>query len=109
MNEEKSDYDYDKRKTSILFLFFSGMYFASAMTLVALSCFMTVIVLNFHYRGNNGRKVPRWVRMLVINKIGVLVCSTKNTRRFYKSHTHTGHAVTKVAPENEFEVRQITK
>lgn len=85
------------------------MYFASAMTLVALSCFMTVIVLNFHYRGNNGRKVPRWVRMLVINKIGILVCSTKNTRRFYRLHTHAGHAVTKVAPENDFEVRQITK
>ena len=84
-----------------------GMYFASAMTLVALSCFMTVIVLNFHYRGNNGRKVPRWVRMLVINKIGVLVCSTKNTRRFYRLHTHAGHAVTKVAPENEFEESHI--
>ncbi|XP_071169768.1 neuronal acetylcholine receptor subunit alpha-10-like isoform X1 [Mytilus edulis] len=83
-----------------------GMYFASSMTLVALSCFMTVMVLNLHYRGENGRKVPSWVRKLIINRLGVLVCSEKNTHRFYKSHRQSSNNSAQVSPENIKEERK---
>ncbi|CAC5411102.1 CHRNA10 [Mytilus coruscus] len=83
------------------------MYFASSMTLVALSCFMTVTVLNLHYRGENGRKVPSWVRKLIINRLGVLVCSEKNTHRFYKSHRQSSNNSAQVSPENNREEMKI--
>lgn len=87
--------------------YFPGMYFASSMTLVALSCFMTVMVLNIHFRGNNGRKVPRWVKYIVVDKLGFFVCSRKNTERFYRSHNSAKRNSTKINPEKGFEVRKL--
>ncbi|XP_067667362.1 neuronal acetylcholine receptor subunit alpha-10-like [Haliotis asinina] len=41
-----------------------GIYFCLSMALVTLSTVLTVLVLNVHYRGNNGVRVPRWLKTL---------------------------------------------
>lgn len=51
------------------FLCFSGMYFASSMILVSFSCAMTVLVLNIHFRGATGNKLPNWMRKLFLNRL----------------------------------------
>ena len=35
-----------------------------------ISVVLTVVVLNFHYRGPKKSRVPRWCRRIIINKIG---------------------------------------
>ncbi len=35
-----------------------------------ISVVLTVIVLNFHYRGPKKSRVPRWCRRIVMDKIG---------------------------------------
>ena len=49
----------------IYFLFeTTGVYFTCAMLLVSMSCLMTVVVLNLHFKGSNGKKVPRYMRSI---------------------------------------------
>lgn len=49
---------------------FSGIYFNVNLILVLVSVVLTVIVLNFHYRGPKKSRVPAWCRRIVIGKIG---------------------------------------
>jgi hypothetical protein len=37
---------------------------------VLISVVLTVVVLNFHYRGPKKTRVPLWCRRIIINKIG---------------------------------------
>jgi hypothetical protein len=37
---------------------------------VLISVVLTVVVLNFHYRGPKKSRVPRWCRRIIMNKIG---------------------------------------
>lgn len=46
-----------------------GMYFASSMILVSFSCAMTVLVLNIHFRGATGNKLPNWMRKLFLKRL----------------------------------------
>ncbi|XP_022321062.1 neuronal acetylcholine receptor subunit alpha-10-like [Crassostrea virginica] len=41
-----------------------GVYFTCAMLLVSMSCLMTVVVLNLHFKGSNGKKVPQYMRSI---------------------------------------------
>ncbi|XP_033749536.1 neuronal acetylcholine receptor subunit alpha-9-like [Pecten maximus] len=50
-----------------------GVYFLCAMLLVSISCLMTVIVLNLHYKGNHGKEVPKIIRQLFFGILGKLV------------------------------------
>ncbi|ESO88156.1 hypothetical protein LOTGIDRAFT_219547 [Lottia gigantea] len=43
-----------------------GIYFACAMVMVSVSTILTVIVLNFHFKGQHGRPVPRWIRKVFL-------------------------------------------
>ena len=61
-----------------VFIFFVGTYFAASMVLVSLSCFLTIVILNVFYRGQNGRRVPRWAKIYIIGYLGRLVCSRAN-------------------------------
>lgn len=57
--------------TSVLFFFsVSGIYFNVNLILVLISVVLTVVVLNFHYRGPKKSRVPRWCRRWVLGKIG---------------------------------------
>jgi hypothetical protein len=48
----------------------SGIYFNVNLILVLISVVLTVVVLNFHYRGPKKSRVPRWCRRIVMGKIG---------------------------------------
>nr|XP_022333675.1 neuronal acetylcholine receptor subunit alpha-9-like isoform X2 [Crassostrea virginica] len=50
-----------------------GMYFASSMILVSFSCAMTVLVLNIHFRGATGNKLPNWMRRLFLGRLSWLL------------------------------------
>ena len=50
-----------------------------AMMLVSLSCLMTVVVLNLHFKGEYGAKVPRWIRVTILEVVGRLVGVTDPT------------------------------
>ncbi|XP_050401517.1 neuronal acetylcholine receptor subunit alpha-10 [Patella vulgata] len=45
---------------------FIGIYFACAMVMVSVSTILTVFVLNFHFKGQHGRPVPRWIRKVFL-------------------------------------------
>ncbi|CAF0864128.1 unnamed protein product [Adineta ricciae] len=47
-----------------------GLYFNVNLILVLISVVLTVVVLNFHYRGPKKSRVPAWCRRLVLGKIG---------------------------------------
>ncbi|XP_067665508.1 neuronal acetylcholine receptor subunit alpha-10-like [Haliotis asinina] len=53
---------------------FISVYFASTMVLVGLSCLMTVIVLNIHFKGSQGWPVPQIGKTIVIDGLGRLLC-----------------------------------
>ncbi|CAF1128213.1 unnamed protein product [Adineta steineri] len=47
-----------------------GIYFNVNLILVLISVVLTVVVLNFHYRGPKKSRVPLWCRRIVMYKIG---------------------------------------
>ena len=49
---------------------FLGIYFNVNLILVLISVVLTVVVLNFHYRGPKKSRVPRWCRRIVMDKVG---------------------------------------
>lgn len=51
------------------------MYLTVVMALTTLSIIMTVVVLNFHYRGPSKTKPPKWFRKLLVSKLGHVLCS----------------------------------
>ncbi|XP_043099688.1 neuronal acetylcholine receptor subunit alpha-7 isoform X2 [Puntigrus tetrazona] len=44
-----------------------AQYFASTMMIVGLSVVVTVLVLQFHHHDPQGGKMPRWVRVILLN------------------------------------------
>lgn len=44
-----------------------GEYLLFTMFLVSVSIFVTVIVLNIHYRDNSSHDMPKWVRVVFLN------------------------------------------
>lgn len=44
-----------------------AQYFASTMMIVGLSVVVTVLVLQFHHHDPRGGKMPRWVRVVLLN------------------------------------------
>ncbi|KAH6940067.1 hypothetical protein HPB50_024615 [Hyalomma asiaticum] len=45
-----------------------GIYLTAVMAITSISVVMTVIVLNFHYRGPSRKEVPAWLRRLLLDK-----------------------------------------
>ena len=63
----------------MIYILFSGSYFAACMALVSFSCFQTVTVITIYNYGSSGRKVPRWVRVYIIEWARVLkICKGDN-------------------------------
>ena len=46
--------------TDFMICFISGLYFAVSMVLVNMALLQTVFVVNLYYRGNDGRRAPRF-------------------------------------------------
>ncbi|XP_016421321.1 neuronal acetylcholine receptor subunit alpha-7-like [Sinocyclocheilus rhinocerous] len=44
-----------------------AQYFASTMMIVGLSVVVTVLILQFHHHDPQGGKMPRWVRVILLN------------------------------------------
>uniref|UniRef100_UPI00359010F7 neuronal acetylcholine receptor subunit alpha-7-like n=1 Tax=Myxine glutinosa TaxID=7769 RepID=UPI00359010F7 len=44
-----------------------GQYFASTMIIVALSVVMTTVVLQYHHRDPDGKKMPKWMRLVLLD------------------------------------------
>nr|XP_057945340.1 neuronal acetylcholine receptor subunit alpha-7a isoform X2 [Doryrhamphus excisus] len=44
-----------------------GQYFVTTMVIVAVSITATVVVLQFHHHDPDGAKMPKWVRVLLLN------------------------------------------
>ncbi|ELT98375.1 hypothetical protein CAPTEDRAFT_123873, partial [Capitella teleta] len=50
-----------------------SQYFLTILLLLALSTVVTVIILNFHHRGDLGETVPHWMEVYIIGYLGRLV------------------------------------
>ncbi|WAR00750.1 ACHA7-like protein [Mya arenaria] len=57
-----------------------GVYFACAMGLVSLSCLMTVTVLNLHFKGQFGKRLPPWVRLVFLDCFGRILLVKKTDK-----------------------------
>lgn len=66
------------------------------MILVSFSCAMTVLVLNIHFRGATGNKLPDWMRRLFLNRLAWVVC-VKTGKRENKVHSEKNHYQSQVS------------
>ena len=60
-----------------------GLYFNINLILVLISVILTIIVLNFHFRGPKKRRVPKWMRHLIIGHMGRVFCFCYESRAYY--------------------------
>lgn len=64
-----------KTNDSLLFSVFTclidvaGIYLTAVMAITSVSVIMTVIVLNFHYRGPIRKEMPRWLKKFLLDKV----------------------------------------
>ncbi|KAK2181243.1 hypothetical protein NP493_405g04046 [Ridgeia piscesae] len=63
-----------------------AQYFASTIALVSLSCMLTVFVIHVHHKVSGGKEVPRWVRVLVIEWLGRLLCMGRGSLESERCH-----------------------
>lgn len=63
-----------------------GLYFNFNLILVLCSIILTILVLNFQFRGPKRQRVPRWMRTYLIGYLGRAVCFGSETRAFYLAH-----------------------
>lgn len=62
-----------------------GLYFNINLILVLLSVLLTILVLNFHFRGPKKQRVPRWMRKYIIGCLGKAFCFCYESRAFQKA------------------------
>lgn len=60
-----------------------GLYFNVNLILVLTSVVLTIIVLNFHFRGPKKQRVPKWMRKYIIGYIGRVFCFCHESRAFF--------------------------
>lgn len=94
------------QKSSIFnafFFCFLGMYFASSMILVSFSCAMTVLVLNIHFRGATGNKLPNWMRKLFLKRLAWILFVKTGKATSNKVHSEKNDTKKQVT-ENVFKM-----
>jgi hypothetical protein len=64
-----------------------GWYFNVNLILVLMSVMLTVIVLNFHFRGPRRQRLPAVIRKYVLGYIGILFCFSISSS--FKNQTYT--------------------
>ena len=73
------------------------------MTLTSMSVIMTVFVLNLHHRGPNKRRVPRWIKEMLVNKISPFLCLSESdefTERYYRDDRFIKNMSLKITLDN---------
>jgi hypothetical protein len=63
-----------------------GLYFNVNLILVLISVILTIIVLNFHFRGPKKQRVPRWMRKFIIGYLGRAFCFCYESNTYFKIH-----------------------
>ena len=56
------------------FVCHTEQFVAVTISIVSLSCSMTVVVINIHHCGLDGRPVPVWIKRLFFDRFGFLLC-----------------------------------
>lgn len=67
---------------------FKGLYFNVNLILVLISVILTIIVLNFHFRGPKKKRVPKWMRKYIIGYIGFVFCFYNESEFYFKNDHH---------------------
>ncbi len=62
-----------------------GLYFNINLILVLVSVLLTILVLNFHFRGPKKQRVPRWMRKYIIGYLGKAFCFCYESRAYQKA------------------------
>ena len=68
---------------------FTGQYVGATIIIVSLSCCMTVLTLNVHHKGKDGRPVPGWLFTVAVRWLGWLLCVTSKPQTVYKNGLST--------------------
>ena len=80
--------EFAQRVVKFKHLEFSGIYFAIEMAIVTASCVQSVIVLNLFYHGTTGRHVPRWMKTILFDYLGKLLCFESKERRLHDEYIY---------------------
>ena len=71
----------------VIHLFFAsalaGIYLTVTMAMTSLSIVLTVFVLQLHHVGPNQKRVPRWVKRIVIDVIARVICMRAHVHAHY--------------------------
>ncbi|OWF54137.1 neuronal acetylcholine receptor subunit alpha-10-like isoform X2 [Mizuhopecten yessoensis] len=88
---------------------FLGLYFMVSMALVGTSCLLTVFVLQVHYKGNNGTRMPGWVKRCIMGPLSRITC-VKITDDDSKSYTVSeGNNTGLIIPNGSLQCEQFEK
>lgn len=82
---------YFKLTTAFFFLCL-GIYLTVVMAITSISVVVTVVVLNFHYRGPSRKEVPSYLRDLVLQRVNSS-CSCFGLRSPKKKKTCTSYDI----------------
>lgn len=74
-------------QSSFPFFHLSAQYFLAILLLLALSTVVTVIILNFHHRGDLGETVPKWMEIVILGYMAKLVGMSSIVEYNKKKHT----------------------
>ena len=65
------------------------------------SVILTIVVLNFHFRGPKKQRVPRWMRRLIIGQIGKAFCFCYESKAFYMAHADNYYEIVNHSESNK--------
>ena len=88
-----------------------GIYFNVNLILVLISVILTIIVLNFHFRGPKKQRVPRWMRKYIIGYLGRVFCFCHESRAYFlnKNPQYEKCAVSYSHEETSRKVNHVSK
>ncbi|RNA21152.1 neuronal acetylcholine receptor subunit alpha-7 isoform X2 [Brachionus plicatilis] len=78
-----------------------GLYFNVNLILVLISVILTIIVLNFHFRGPKKQRVPKWMRKYIIGYLGRVFCFCHESNAYFRAQ--------KDHPTDKIQVRKINR
>ena len=76
--------------------FIAGIYFVISMGLTSVSVILTVCVLKCHHGGTRGRRVPGWVKRLVLDGSSPLICCCCTEQEDHPKLNRYGHVGTRL-------------
>jgi hypothetical protein len=65
------------------------MYFNFNLILVLISIVLTIVILTFHYRGPNTKRMPKWMRQWLLGYLGRLFCIVTDLNHDLVENTKT--------------------